>query len=209
MPTERYFHLSEEKKRRISGAVVRDFQNNDYRDLKVSRIAEQIQLSRRGLYTYFRGKPDMLHFAVVQIWSDFFEFNKESLIVHSGDYWAMLADGLEYFLHRNGRMPMDLVMFSCSRNMAREYAEWLFWHVDRRNMRLQTKDEFAALQELCHTLVSLAVHEYQTGASDMCKIRKDFITRLGYIKTGFLRTEERTVIGDRAEGDCAESEKSL
>lgn len=199
MPTKHYFHLSEEKRRQISGAVVRDFQNNGYRDLKVSRIAEQIQLSRGSLYTYFMGKTDMLQFAVIQIWRDFFEFNKKSLIGHSGDYWAMLTDGLEYFLRHNGRMPMDLVMFSCSRNMAHEYVEWLFWHVDRRNMGFQTKDEFAALQDLCHTLVSLAVHEYQMGASDICKVRKDFALRLRHIKTGFLRTEERAITGDSVE----------
>lgn len=190
MPTERYLNLPEEKRRLISEAVVSDFQNAHYKDIKVSRIAGQVQLSRGSLYTYFLGKDDMLQFAVSQIWRDYYDFNRKRLARQHGDYWAMQMDGLEYFLQKNGGMPLHFVSFSCSSHIAREYVEWIFHHADRQNMRLQTVEDFAALQDLCHTLLFLAVRKYQMEGADIREVKRDFAVGLSHMKTGFLRTDE-------------------
>ena len=85
MPTDRYLNLPEEKRRLINRAVVSDFRKNHYKDIKVGRIAGQVQLSRSSLYTYFDGKGEMLQLAVDQIWCDFFDFNKKRIVEHHAD----------------------------------------------------------------------------------------------------------------------------
>ena len=195
MPTDRYLNLPEEKRRLINRAVVSDFRKNHYKDIKVGRIAGQVQLSRSSLYTYFDGKGEMLQLAVEQIWCDFFDFNKKRIVEHHGDYWAMQMDGLEYFLQKNGRMPLNLVMFSYSSNISREYVKWIFHHADRQNMRLKTAEEFASLQDLCHALLNLAVCKYQMGV-DIREVKWDFAVGLSHMKTGFLRKEESAFTGD-------------
>lgn len=125
-----------------------------------------------------------------QIWRDYYDFIRKRLVERHGDYWAMQMDGMEYFLQKNGRMPLYFVMFPCSSHIAREYVEWIFHHTDRQNMRLQTVEDFAALQDLCHTLLTLAVRQYQMKGADIREVKRDFALGLSHLKTGFLRTEE-------------------
>lgn len=124
------------------------------------------------------------------IWCDYYDFNRKRLIERHGDYWAMQMDGLEYFLQKNGRMPLHFVIFPCSSDVVREYVEWIFHHMDRQHMRLLTVEDFAALQDLCHTLLILAVRRYQMEGADIRAAKRDFAVGLSHLKTGFLRTEE-------------------
>ena len=80
MPTERFTRLEREKKRRISEAVILEFQRTPYGEMQISRIAKSARVSRASLYTYFLGKEDMFLFALRQIEENHMECRKEQLI---------------------------------------------------------------------------------------------------------------------------------
>lgn len=67
MPTERFAGLEESKRKRIRDAVINEFQRTTYRDLQISKIAREAQVSRASLYTYFLNKEDLFLFAVQEI----------------------------------------------------------------------------------------------------------------------------------------------
>lgn len=64
MPTKRFSSLSENKKKRISDAVVREFMRTTYGELQISKIARGAEVSRASLYTYFPTREDLYFFAL-------------------------------------------------------------------------------------------------------------------------------------------------
>ena len=66
MPTDRFYHLPEDKKQGISEAVINEFLRTSYGEIKISNIIREARISRGSIYTYFVNKEDMYWFAWAQ-----------------------------------------------------------------------------------------------------------------------------------------------
>lgn len=67
MPTERFERLHEEKKKKISDAILREVQRTAWGEIQISRIARSAKVSRASLYTYFPDKEDMYRYATLRL----------------------------------------------------------------------------------------------------------------------------------------------
>ncbi|RGC55593.1 TetR/AcrR family transcriptional regulator [Dorea longicatena] len=58
MPTERFYRISEQKRRKIGEAIIQEIQQRGYRSIQLGKIASKANISRASLYTYFENKDD-------------------------------------------------------------------------------------------------------------------------------------------------------
>jgi len=59
VPTETFFNLPEEKRRRIIDVAVREFGRNTYHRASLSRIVAEAGIAKGSMYQYFRDKFDL------------------------------------------------------------------------------------------------------------------------------------------------------
>ena len=58
MPKETFFNLPEEKREAILDIVIKEFSDNDYKNVSVSRIVKRAGIAKGSFYQYFEDKKD-------------------------------------------------------------------------------------------------------------------------------------------------------
>ena len=62
MPTQRFFHLKEEKKNIIKQAAMEECARVPYADISINQIIKAADISRGSFYTYFEDKDDLIRY---------------------------------------------------------------------------------------------------------------------------------------------------
>ena len=62
MPTQRFFHLKEEKQNIIKQAAMEECARVPYNDISINKIIKAADISRGSFYTYFEDKDDMIKY---------------------------------------------------------------------------------------------------------------------------------------------------
>lgn len=100
MPTERFYHLQEEKKRVIYEAAFEEFSTIPYEKVSINQIIKKAGISRGSIYTYFEDKREILKWVfmdtvgrLIQTWEEISRENK-------GDMWKTAEQIMEVILGR-------------------------------------------------------------------------------------------------------------
>ena len=62
MPTQRFFHLKEEKQNIIKKAAMEECARVPYSEISINKIIKAADISRGSFYTYFEDKDDMIKY---------------------------------------------------------------------------------------------------------------------------------------------------
>ena len=62
MPTQRFFHLKEEKQNIIKKAALEECARVPYSEISINKIIKAADISRGSFYTYFEDKEDMIKY---------------------------------------------------------------------------------------------------------------------------------------------------
>lgn len=206
MPTERFRRLKEEKKTAVSSAVLSEFQESSYGEVRVSRIAGRARVSRESLYTYFLDKEDMLLYALHQTWLSLLECNKDNLLKNGGDFWSVMALSFRYQMklcktnqiYRLIYLKKELLKCSCGGTFSKwkerdfqNYKDWMYEHMEKGNLRSPSKEEADAMQESCQALIAVSVLESMFDINGEDEIERSFKQQLLRIKDNYciLRKE--------------------
>jgi TetR/AcrR family transcriptional regulator len=72
MPKETFFNLPEEKRANITNIAIKEFANQDYGEVSISRIVAQAGIAKGSFYQYFEDKEDLysylLEYGVQKKW---------------------------------------------------------------------------------------------------------------------------------------------
>lgn len=126
MPTERFYHLPEAKKKIIREAAIEEFTKVPFEKVSINKIIQSAGISRGSFYTYFEDKRDVLRY----IFSDTADRLKtswtESLRKYEGDIWKSSEELLESGIHFAGNQINN--MFQMAQNiMVVQDFDQLFW----------------------------------------------------------------------------------
>lgn len=87
MPTERFYRLSEEKKRTIQKAAVREFARVPLDKASINQIIREAEISRGSFYTYFEDKWDVLAYIFEESQQELKQYLYHTLERQKGDLW--------------------------------------------------------------------------------------------------------------------------
>ena len=85
MPTERFLHLPDEKKRRILIAAVEEFARVSYEKVSINKIIHSAEIPRGSFYQYFSGKQDLLEHIMKGFRGEMITTAEQTLIDSGGD----------------------------------------------------------------------------------------------------------------------------
>lgn len=98
MPTERFYRLSEEKRRVIERAAFHEFARVPIDKVSINQIIKEADISRGSFYTYFEDKWDVLGYIFEENKKNVKQYASEVLERSGGDIWEMLERVMERVL---------------------------------------------------------------------------------------------------------------
>lgn len=206
MPTERFYHLPEGKKRLIREAAVQEFSRVPLEKASINKIVKNADISRGSFYTYFCDKEDALQY----IFEDFVEqvqlFCRRTISQVEGDFWKLLERLLEYVLDICDRNKMitlaqktighQAVMKMLEKKagicvpLQEAEARWLmevYQATDCRELCVGSFEEYQLLFSLCTSIVVAAIGEVCRGGESRERAKASFAKRLDIIKYGAVK----------------------
>lgn len=96
MPTERFYHLPEEKKQLIREAAIKEFCRVPLEKASINKIVRNAKISRGSFYTYFQDKEDVLEYIFEDVILQLQSICKEVLVKSGGDLWELPPNLLEH-----------------------------------------------------------------------------------------------------------------
>lgn len=200
MPTERFNRLSEDKKKVIRDAAVKEFIRVPFEKASINQIIQNAGISRGSFYTYFEDKRDLLSYLFQYSAVKLRTFCEDSLEQTGGNLWAALEMLLEYCmdeaekrdmfqLSRNVMMYQDIDQIlgggACSHEQAaNDLLMSLFEKTDKSGFRNQTIDQFRQFLELTVSAMLMELNLYYKQPGHAESIKKSFGKKLEVMQHG-------------------------
>lgn len=203
MPTDRFYHLPEDKRLNIQKAAIREFTRVPLEQVSINKIVREAGISRGSFYTYFEDKRDVMIYLLQDLTGRIKGVCAESLSRNGGDYFKMTEDVFEYLLmhfkeddqarfYHNMMMNTDAVekmMFGSNRTGTRklhelQMQEWLYQQIDlnKQCYKEQAKERFDLLMEVTTPLMIKIIFEHCFGGRDITETRQKFHDKMELLK---------------------------
>ena len=179
MPSERFYRLSEEKRKMICEAAIKEFARVTIDKVSINQIIKNANISRGSFYTYFEDKWDVLAYIFEDSRQKFVALMKLSLENNEGNLWMAFQDVMEAMLsfcskRSNFEFLKNIMAHVNSDDMLRGFSkkggdytrlpgcaeQWVYEHMDSKNLKTKSFEEFHCLFTLGMSSVGIAIREF-------------------------------------------------
>lgn len=163
MPTNTYFNLLEEKRKKIEDAAFDEFVRVPLRDVKISNIIKNASIPRGSFYQYFENIEDLFNHVYLIVTNSYFKsFYKyikddnrdlfsilEQIFIHEYKY----SDSIRFHKYMRHFMESNKSDMRCSGSIKNEMI--LFYiklsvHVDKTNIKNEYKNSLLRFLKYYH-----------------------------------------------------------
>ncbi|MCQ4023146.1 MULTISPECIES: TetR/AcrR family transcriptional regulator [unclassified Ruminococcus] len=216
MPTDAFFQLKEDKKKRFIEAAVEEFSATPYEKVSVFKIAHSAGISRSGFYYYFKNKADLYSYVYfVKFQNEFYEYMNS--IEKKHDIFSVFVARFEYYLAIKGteneslakQMMKNIVSFDLIRlfkdksislfnrfnlqddmkHIAPPMTEF-FENFNTDNLTATNSEDILMLAMLMNMLTIKYISAYFDGSITMQEASDEYNKHINYLKYGFYKNEE-------------------
>ncbi len=208
MPSERFYRLPEEKRKAILQAAVQEFVRVPFDKVSINQIIKNAEISRGSFYTYFEDKTDVLRYIFQDIKQQYHAFCKNSLLKHGGDFWKMMEDLFEQMVHREqtghiARLMKNILNYAEAERFMRDFRQdcengdeldkWIYDHMDRGGLRLDSMEDFRITMEFCMMALMMAFAQRFQDEKGTDQVERSFFKKMDILKYGVLEpgTDQR------------------
>lgn len=203
MPTERFYHLPEEKKQVIREAAIQEFSRVPLDKVSINKIVKSAEISRGSFYTYFQDKEDVFQY----IFEDFVEqiqlYCKEVMVNAAGNFWALPEKLLEYVLdmcdkhkmitlaqnavgHQGLMKLLEGKVFCMRQETKNKWLAEIYQMTDCRELRAANFEDYQILFSLCVSVLVETMGEIYHAGETRERAKISFAKRLELIKYGAI-----------------------
>ena len=195
MPTDVFYKLDKEKKNILLGASFKEFSENSYDKVSISKIAKAANISRTGMYYYFLDKED-IYMHLIEVFKEniklLFADGKVEVFEATErifEYFCSIKDTQnEIFVLRmleNLNPHNQRSVFLPSTHI--ENDEEIFSKISFDKVRAEDEQDNNVLWIVLLGTVIMIIREYYLGQYSLEKARQIFYKNIDYIKNGFIR----------------------
>lgn len=198
MPTERFKRLSEEKKKAIRDAAVKEFIRMPYDKASINKIIQSAGISRGSFYTYFDDKADVLSFLLEDARRKGEALALKVLDQNQGDIWIMMMELLEqgfrycsshnmFRLYKNITMHPEIEqMLLKGRRDERKDGRysWLYGRVDLSHFRQQDNQTLEDVLMISMGILGESIGQYCKDFTKAEQVKAAYKRRLDLLKYG-------------------------
>ncbi|GEM_PF-430653 len=222
MPTDRFNRLSDEKKKIIREAAIKEFARVPFEKASINQIIQNADISRGSFYTYFADKQDVVSFIFEDSHVQMQEQCLNVLKQNGGDYFGMLRELFEYLADKSREaqemMKMVRNVFTyqnsaaifgldqpgdwiCKKEDENHFVE-IFKHVNLDDWWLGEPDDWVALMMVGGSALILALSQFYQNPDQIDVIRRRLDKKLYLIQYGVYNGNPKAVLHT---GDCYKS----
>lgn len=203
MPTERFFRLSENKKRAIREAAKKEFSRVPYEKVSINQIIQNADISRGSFYTYFEDKEDVVRWLFQDHCAAVMEFCRAQLESH-GDAIALLENLFDYLAgavrETNEMLEMTRNIFSNHENLKifgldempnpRDIGteggagRWVYDRIDKTLLYKEGIENFLPVLTMGASVLLLQIKQYYEYPDYREEARAGFYTAMELLRRG-------------------------
>ena len=203
MPTERFFRLSENKKRAIREAAKKEFSRVPYEKVSINQIIQNADISRGSFYTYFEDKEDVVRWLFQDHCAAVMEFCRAQLESH-GDAIALLENLFDYLAgavrETNEMLEMTRNIFSNHENLKifgldempspRDIGteggagRWVYDRIDKTLLYKEGIENFLPVLTMGASVLLLQLKQYYEYPDYREEVRAGFYTAMELLRRG-------------------------
>lgn len=109
MPSQTFINLSEEKKKKLMDAAIKEFSNATLDKASINKIVADAQIPRGSFYMYFDDKYDLFYYIILRYQDRLVHIIKNALIKNDGNIRDSFIDLYDELFHK--MMQVDLEIF--------------------------------------------------------------------------------------------------
>lgn len=113
MPTQTFFNLPEDKKKRLIAGAMKEFSEKSLNEASISNIVKNAKISRGSFYQYFEDKKDLYFFLIGKFRYNYRHLMFKSFTEKEGDFY----EGYKLFSEKYIKYIMESEKFGFFENM--------------------------------------------------------------------------------------------
>ncbi len=201
MPSERFLHLPEEKKRVIWKAAFDEFTHVPYEKVSINKIIQRAGISRGSFYTYFDDKRELLSFLLENTKVQWREFCLRQIRACGGNFWGMMeavAVAAVNFCRENDmvRLHHNIVNASLKGLIEEEdelygFVRQIYEETDTSRFRERSPNYFRMVMEMMMSVVTIGIMESCKEPMEIKQIMENYQKRVNIIRYGVCSETEK------------------
>lgn len=212
MPTQTFFNLSEEKRRRLIDAAMKEFAHMPVNQASIANIIKYADISRGSFYQYFEDKQDLYLYLI-----GIFKYNTIQLMKKTyREVQGEFIEGFEQFAKKYVRYIMESEKVEFFKNMylymdyqvSREFGGEAFLSQKSPNekengkrvvdvinwdsLSVETREEKVELMRFTMSILNQVIMEGFSKEWSIEQTQKHFLKRLEWISEGVKKDKKET-----------------
>lgn len=204
MPTDTFFKLPEEKKKKIRLAAEKEFSRVPFEETSIKNIVEQAGIARGSFYQYFENKEDLLAYLVRLRFQNIESFLDQTLEETKGDPFAWFLTMYDFMIKEcfnkkeikfyqriigDAKTKEDTFVLPKDQFVER-FLKKLYEKIDSNQLAIDSEKEAKLIVQILSAVTRKAIVS-SFNYSSKEEARKDYIKQLDYLKYGMLRKERK------------------
>jgi AcrR family transcriptional regulator len=199
MPKDTFFHLSEEKRKKIMKAAKEEFTQNELHKSRVSNIIKKADIPRGSFYQYFEDLTDLYYYVIndsfdslenmghkySQFTNDVFEY---ALLSFMYDYEGFVQDKRHQFMRNVVKsISNDKRYVENFVNRRIDYIEDVLDNMDLSNVRLTSREDLIKMYQLIQDVKRSVIQKAIIDNKTKDQAYEEFKWHLDILKHGLIK----------------------
>lgn len=202
MPKETFFHLPEEKRKKIEEALKKEFSRISFDKASISHIIEEANIPRGSFYQYFEDKEDAVRYMIEKFMEMEKQKMRELIQEKKGDIFEISMSIFDYAIEqvqKNEEIKLcqnimqelkneNKSLFEESKPRPHSSSAWRDIAIDQSKLNLEQEEDLKYIMKIITSTVRTAIIEVISGRISKEKGRIGLSRQLEILKRGMEKT---------------------
>lgn len=200
MPSQRFYNLPEEKRKRIAEAAITELSNYSVDDLSINRIIKLAEIPRGSFYEYFKDKFDLVDYLLEDFKTNIQFFAKKCIEKDKCDIFELFEKIFCYMIKigfKDKSIQFFKNIFSCLKYAEYHNYDFLFLKrneiineyfplLDLKKYRIKTKQDLLYLLEMVLDVFKSEISNAFIEGKNFDKHITTFSKKMNILRNGVL-----------------------
>lgn len=202
-----FYNLPEEKRQRVTEAIVDEFANAEDDKVSINRIVQKAKISRGSFYQYFDDKLDLVEVLIRSYLNLVIDDLRRAIISSDGDIFYTFECIYDIIIglskdERNRKVLRNLISnIRANNNLVSDYIVKRYIkqyksieefinitdEFSRKSFRFKSDEDLTYLQQILTSVLKNEIYNYYVFDSDPEETKQRYLRKLYIIKQGALK----------------------
>ena len=198
-----FYNLPEDKRQRVTNAIVDEFSSTEDDKVSINRIVQKANISRGSFYQYFDDKLDLVEVLIRSYLNLVIDDLRRAIISSDGDIFYTFECMYDLIIdfskdERNRNVLKNLISnVRANNNLVSDYIIKRYKGIDslinitdefsRKGFRFKSDEDMILLQQILTSVLKNAIYNYYVFDTDPEETKKRYLRKLYIIKQGVMK----------------------